>query len=198
MAASSCVQKPLQETDRTSSSAVQRMEPLWRPRGCKRWQSSANRGPAEAAETSENRCDRCHPLPEKFHGKEGVDGSSPSEGLQKLPGNGHLVLPVMARFGLSRVRDGYIFGLAGICGHGRRLPTQHWACRQTRPRAPISESPCKESFNVACVGATLTPSFGREGVVRPAYAARLCHKHPPRHPPPLTRHRAWPSSVLLR
>jgi hypothetical protein len=27
----------------------------------------------------------CHRLPETFHGKEGVDGSSPSEGFAKTP-----------------------------------------------------------------------------------------------------------------
>jgi hypothetical protein len=27
----------------------------------------------------------CHRLPEKFHGKEGVDGSRPSEGSAKAP-----------------------------------------------------------------------------------------------------------------
>jgi hypothetical protein len=42
----------------------------------------------------------CTPLPPKnFHGKEGVDGSSPSEGLHKFPANGHIVLATMARFG---------------------------------------------------------------------------------------------------
>jgi hypothetical protein len=46
------------------------------PRGCKRWQSSANRGVAEAAETSKNRCDRLPPVAYR----EGVNGPSPSEG----------------------------------------------------------------------------------------------------------------------
>jgi len=40
----------------------------------------------------------CDQLPIGAHGKEGVDGSSPSEGLFKIPANGHLVLPAMARF----------------------------------------------------------------------------------------------------
>ena len=47
------------------------------PRGCKRWQSSANRGAAEAAETSETVATGCHPLPEKFHGKQGLCGGLP-------------------------------------------------------------------------------------------------------------------------
>jgi hypothetical protein len=36
---------------------------------------------------------------EIFDGKEGVDGSSPSEGLYKCPANGHVALPAVARFG---------------------------------------------------------------------------------------------------
>jgi hypothetical protein len=34
-------------------------------------------------------CDR---LPEPFHGKEGVDGSSPSEGFHKVPANWHFAV----------------------------------------------------------------------------------------------------------
>jgi hypothetical protein len=45
------------------------------PRGCNRWQSPAKRSGREIAETSEIRCD----------GKEGVDGSSPSEGFSFFP-----------------------------------------------------------------------------------------------------------------
>jgi hypothetical protein len=37
---------------------------------------------------------RCHHLPEEFHGKEGVDGSSPSEGF-KSPANERFVLSVL-------------------------------------------------------------------------------------------------------
>jgi hypothetical protein len=35
----------------------------------------------------------CTPLPpQNFHGKEGVDGSSPSEGFDEVPANRHLLL----------------------------------------------------------------------------------------------------------
>jgi hypothetical protein len=50
------------------------------PRGCNRWQPVANRtgrGTAKQAETVAVGCDR---LREGADGKEGVDGSSPSEG----------------------------------------------------------------------------------------------------------------------
>src|SRR6266536_2079425 len=40
----------------------------------------------------------CPPVPSlHLHGKEGVDGSSPSEGFDKIPAKGHFVLPEMAR-----------------------------------------------------------------------------------------------------
>ena len=54
------------------------------PRGCNRSQWVANahpETPRNQAETAAVSCDR---LPETFHGKEGVDGSSPSEGSAKF------------------------------------------------------------------------------------------------------------------
>ena len=54
------------------------------PRGCNRWQSAANRLSAETAETRQTVAVGCDRLPEGAHGKEGVDGSSPSEGLKSL------------------------------------------------------------------------------------------------------------------
>jgi hypothetical protein len=54
------------------------------PRGCNRWQSVANHGASETAETSENRCRRLQPVAVWSDGKEGVDGSSPSEGSAKF------------------------------------------------------------------------------------------------------------------
>src|SRR6266566_735807 len=72
MAASSCVQEPLQETDRNSSTAVPRMEPLWSrvvANGGNRRQIEEPRKPQKRAKTVAT---GCHPLPEKFHGKQGV------------------------------------------------------------------------------------------------------------------------------
>ena len=37
-------------------------------------------------------------LVEHLHGKEGVDGSSPSEGFEKSPANGHMLLPEPTKF----------------------------------------------------------------------------------------------------
>ena len=53
------------------------------PRGCNRGQPVANRKASETAETGKTVAAGCHQLPQTFHGKEGVDGSSPSEGFDE-------------------------------------------------------------------------------------------------------------------
>jgi hypothetical protein len=61
------------------------MEPLWSPAvatGSNRWQMGGRPERLKQAKTVAVGCDR---LPEPFHGKEGVDGSSPSEGSCKSP-----------------------------------------------------------------------------------------------------------------
>jgi hypothetical protein len=50
------------------------------PSGRNWWQPVANRTRPKTAQTSENRAVRCQRLPPRFHGKEGVSGSSPEEG----------------------------------------------------------------------------------------------------------------------
>jgi hypothetical protein len=54
------------------------------PRGCNRWQPVANPNGPKTVETSENRCRELRPL-FGAHGKEGVDGSGPSEGFPRPP-----------------------------------------------------------------------------------------------------------------
>jgi len=59
------------------------MEPLWSPAvatGGNRSQMGRRRKRLRQAKTVAVGCDR---LPGEAHGKEGVDGSSPSEGLRK-------------------------------------------------------------------------------------------------------------------
>jgi hypothetical protein len=72
------------------------MEPLWSPavatRG-NRWQMGRAQERFKQAKTAAAGCDR---LPETFHGKEGVDGSSPSEG-SKRPANQLFLLSVLNR-----------------------------------------------------------------------------------------------------
>jgi hypothetical protein len=54
------------------------------PRGCNRRQSLANRVSLEPPKTSQIVAAASHRLPENIHGKEGVDGSSPSEGSKDV------------------------------------------------------------------------------------------------------------------
>ena len=64
------------------------MEPLWSPAVAtrsNRWQMGRPHERLKHAKTLAVGCDR---LPETFHGKEGVDGSSPSEGSAKAPQSG--------------------------------------------------------------------------------------------------------------
>jgi hypothetical protein len=61
------------------------MEPLWSPvvaTGGKRWQVPRPQTGRKQAQTVALGCDQ---LPRRAHGKEGVDGSSPSEGFAKAP-----------------------------------------------------------------------------------------------------------------
>src|ERR671931_1134549 len=67
---------------------LQSMEPLWSPvvaTGGNRSQIEQAQEPPRQAETVAVGCDR---LPKGAHGKEGVDGSSPSEGSARAPQNG--------------------------------------------------------------------------------------------------------------
>ena len=121
----------------------------------------------------------CTPLPpQNLHGKEGVDGSSPSEGLSKSPANGHFVLPAMARCrrfaGTRRVHF-------GTGGHSRARATSRdiaWNVLETRDRATNSKSSCKQAVGVARAGAALTPSFAKEGVIRVPLASVLERRIP--------------------
>jgi hypothetical protein len=54
------------------------------PSGRNRWQSVANGAPAKAPQKAKTVAVGCDQLPEAFHGKEGVSGSSPEEGLKYL------------------------------------------------------------------------------------------------------------------
>jgi hypothetical protein len=66
----------------------------------------------------------------------------------------------------SRVRDGYILGLAGIRGHARRLAAQPETCSRHSIASTHPTNSCKAEVGVACSDARLTPSFAREGVIQ--------------------------------
>jgi hypothetical protein len=65
----------------------------------------------------------------------------------------------------SRVRDGYILGLAGTRGHTRRLAAEPETCSRHSIASTHPKSSCKAEVGVACSDATLTPSFAREEVI---------------------------------
>jgi hypothetical protein len=135
------------------------------PSGRNRWQAVAKGRAVRTAKTGENRCRGCDPLPPKRHGKEGVDGSSPSEGFEKSPANGMCCCLARRNLRASRVRDGYILGLAGTRGHARRLAAQPETCSRHSITPTHPKSSCKAEVGVACSDATLTPSFAREEVI---------------------------------
>lgn len=73
----------------------------------------------------------------------------------------------------SRVRDGYILGLADTRGHARRLATHRGTCSRESIGTTGSETACKNRFGVAHAGANLTTSFAREGVPKARDRERL-------------------------
>jgi hypothetical protein len=84
------------------------------PSRCSYWQLAANRPPVETAETSQICCRGCDWLPRSLNGKEGVDGSSPSEGSskKKIPGNRGFLLSNTAPQSTSAFRVGRAIELA--------------------------------------------------------------------------------------
>jgi hypothetical protein len=66
------------------TSAEPRMEPLWSPgiaTDANRWQIDC---PSKPQKQAKSVAAASHRLPENIHGKEGVDGSSPSEGSKDV------------------------------------------------------------------------------------------------------------------
>ena len=83
------------------------MEHLWSPAvatGGNRWQMERPRKRLQKAKTVAVGCDQ---LPEAFHGKEGVDGSSPSEGFAKVPAHRHFTVACSSN---TRTHFGHICG----------------------------------------------------------------------------------------
>ncbi len=90
--------------------ALARMERLWSravTTSGNRWQMRRARKPQNQAKTVAAGCDR---LPRGAHGKEGVDGSSPSEGLRQKPCKWGCSVACGGIPSASRVRAGYTFG----------------------------------------------------------------------------------------
>jgi hypothetical protein len=86
------------------------MEPLWSPgvaTGGNQRQIGATGKPKKQA----NPCHRLTRLPETFHGKEGVDGSSPSEGFHEVPANWHYSVVCSKNAG---TQNGHISGTRDV------------------------------------------------------------------------------------
>jgi hypothetical protein len=64
------------------------MEPLWSPVVAIGGNQRQNAQGRKAQKQGETVATGCYRLRETFHGKEGVDGSSPSEGSAKTPQTG--------------------------------------------------------------------------------------------------------------
>jgi hypothetical protein len=69
------------------------MEPLWSPVVATGGNQRQIDWVPKPAEISQIGATGCHQLRETFHGKEGVDGSSPSEGFAEIPANRAYSLP---------------------------------------------------------------------------------------------------------
>src|SRR6266516_76532 len=85
------------------------MEPLWSPvvaTSGKRWQMP---GPGKPQKQAKSVAIGCHRLRSTFHGKEGVDGSSPSEGSAKAPHAGFFFSDRFADYG-TWGRYGALYG----------------------------------------------------------------------------------------
>src|SRR6266576_1863033 len=79
-------------------------------RGCNRWQTFGSPKGRKWLDLPRTVATGCHPLPFGSHGKEGVDGSSPSEGFRKSPANaglftsGFIALP-LGRSGMKQILE---------------------------------------------------------------------------------------------
>jgi hypothetical protein len=91
------------------------------------------------------------------HGKEGVDGSSPSEGLGKVPANWHFIVVCPLN---TRTHCGHICGTRDAA---RRFATPRDTLSRGRSRAHHRGNTCSEGINVASIGEDATPSHRRGG-----------------------------------
>jgi hypothetical protein len=80
--------------------------------------------------------------PRNLHGKEGVDGSSPSEGFSKVPVNWHFLVAYLLN---TRTHSGHIRGTRDV---SRRLATPSDTTLKASQIASIPENPCKQAAAV--------------------------------------------------
>jgi hypothetical protein len=109
---------PLRVPPVRSQTGQRKMEPLWSRAGAtgrNRWQIEGSPKRLKQAKTVAVGCDR---LPERVHGKEGVDGSSPSEGFAERPANWRFSSP-------SRAPRGCVAGTCLVLATHRDSPFWH-------------------------------------------------------------------------
>jgi hypothetical protein len=122
------------------------------PSGRNQWQPVTNRNAAKRPKQAKTVATGCDWLPIGAYGKEGVDGSSPSEGLPKVPANPHFVVVCPSN---TRTHSGHICGTrdAPVTSRGffRHI------CRECG-RVVDSRNSLQITASVAGVGEILTPS----------------------------------------
>ena len=92
----------------------------------------------------------------------------------------------------SRVRDGYILGLAGIRGHSRRLGSYATMCSRHSIATRSPKSSWEARVCVARTDAELPPSFDREGVAAQSASLPTTSANSHRH----TAGCAFPGAIL--
>jgi hypothetical protein len=103
------------------------------PSGRNQWQPVANARPRKSPETGKSVAIGCDQLPLN-HGKEGVDGSSPSEGFLKIPAEGLVTLAIQTTF-----RSGDELQPSSLTTSSHAA-SRDIAAHSRRPESPPSES----------------------------------------------------------
>ena len=128
------------------------------PRGCNRWQAVANAVSAKRGRQAKTVAMGCDRLPRGVHGKEGVDGSSPSEGF--------LIPPAQPSVSFSGLTPTDCFGVhaasTGVHGSNssafnasknsiacsrpsRAVDADHWSAASARPPLAAFENRVRTS-----------------------------------------------------
>jgi hypothetical protein len=97
-------------------------------------------------------------------GKEGVDGSSPSEGLRENPCNWDVLLPAPAAERLRGYQTGTGSGQAGTRGHERTFAAPLTIRAFAKTGTLGLHSPCKTAALVVKPETMASTSLAREGV----------------------------------
>jgi hypothetical protein len=120
---------------------AERMERLWSPAGATSSKHRQIGRPPKPRKQAKSVAVGCDWLPRASNGKEGVGGSSPSEGFEKNPANGRVVLPATAK---SPTFAGTFSDWRALAGTGDVLRHSAGRVRQRRSRALSPKIPGKK------------------------------------------------------